>query len=462
MKMAWLAKRQTKYGAYLTVYVLVVVAILAAANYLADRYNKTVDATSSKVFSLSDQTVKVVSNLDQDVKIYYFDSPDRFRDSRFGPSPQDMLGRYDNLSHRVSVELVDPARNPKRALDMNVSSAATTIIEVGGRREEAKSVTEEQITNALIRALKTEKRTACFLEGHGEHDIESSEPSGFSSVKDSLEASNFAVQTVSLLAKEPSVPSDCTVLVVAGPRTDLIAVEIGAIQKFVEEGGRALIMVDPPTKGVVTTSLVNMLAGWGVKVNNDIVVDLSGVGQFFGTDELSPLVGRYENHPIVAEMRNVASLFPLSRSVEPGDMADKVTVEKLFSTTPKSYATTSFATGEIRIDPNKDQPGPLSLGVAGTYRTGQEGKEGRFVVTGSSRFVANSTLGFPGGNRDLFLNMMSWLSSDEDLISIRPKDPEDRRLTLSSDQMRRMLYVSVILMPLAIIVGGTVVWWRRR
>ena len=462
MKMAWLKTRQTKYGAYLAAYVLIMVAILAAANYLANRYDKTYDATTNKIFSLSDQTKKIVRNLKQDVKIYYFDTGSRTNESRLGPSPRDLLGRYDNLSHRVSVEFVDPVRNPKKALDMKVTSAGATIVEVGDRHEEAKSLSEEAVTNALIRALKPNKRTACFLEGHGEHELDNSDSNGFSSVKESLENSNFITKGVSLLQKEAAVPGDCTVLAVAGPRNDLIELETQAIRKYVQEGGRALFLVDPPTKGVNTSALVKLLADFGVKANSDIVVDLSGIGQFFGADELSPLVTKYESHAITREMKNVASLFPLVRSIEPGESKDKISVEKLFSTTAKSYGTTDFASGRIKLNPKKDKAGPLALAVAGTYRGDKEGLQGRFVVAGSSRFVTNSTLGFPGGNRDLFLNMMSWLSSDEDLISIRPKDPEDRRLSLSAAQMRRILYASVFGFPLMIIAGGTYVWWRRR
>ena len=461
MTTAWLKKRQTKYGAYLAVYLLIVLAILSAANYLANRYNKSLDSTSNKIFSLSDQTKKVVSGLQQDVRIYYFDQTARINNSQFGPSPKDLLERYDNLSPKLTVEFVDPVKNPKRALDMKVTSAGTTVIEVAGRREEAKSLSEEQITNALIRALKVNKRTACFLEGHGEHDLENSDPGGFSNVKESLESSNFSTRGISLLEKEPSVPQDCTVLVVGGPRTELVEVETGAIKKFIEAGGRAMFLLDPPTKGIATTKLAQLLGDWGVKVNADLVVDLSGIGQLFGADALSPLVAKYESHAITREMRNVASLFPIARSVEPGDSKDKITVEKLFATTPRSFGTTDLASREIKVDPKKDKPGPLSLAVAATYRTEKEGTQGRFVVTGSSSFASNSALGF-GGNRDLFLNMMSWLTSDEDLISIRPKDPEDRRLTLSASQMRTIFYTSMISLPLLIIVSGTYVWWRRR
>ncbi len=463
MKMGWIQKRQTKYGAYVAVYVLVALAILSAVNFLADRYNKTYDATGNKIFSLSDQTKKIIGNLKKDVKIYYvFDPRTGISESRFGPSPKDLLKRYSDISHRVSVEFIDPVKDPKRVLDMKVTSAGTTIVEVGSKREEAKSLNEEAVTNAVIRALKGEKHTVCVVTGHGEHDIENSEADGFSQVKEALESSNFTVKAISLMEKAAAVPGDCTVLVEAGPRTELLEVEIQAIKKYVEDGGRALFLLDPPTKSINTAAVVKMLADWGVKVNHDVAVDLSGVGQIFGANELSPLVTKYESHPITREMRNVACLFPLSRTVDAGDSKDKINIEKLFSTTPKSYAVTDLTSNQLKIDPKKDKAGPLNLAVAGTYRTDKEGTQGRFVAAGCSRFVTNSTLGFPGGNRDLFLNMVSWLSSDEDLISIRPKEQEDRRLMLSAAQMNGIFYASVISFPMLIIVGGVWVWWKRR
>ena len=470
MNTAFLKTRQTKFGAFLAGYLLVVLAILGAVNYLANRYNKTKDLTESKLYSLSDQTVKIGKNLQSDVKIYYFDRSDAWTESRFGPSPKDQLTRYSNLSPKIQVQFVDPVRTPMVAKQMGVNTLGSVIIETSGRHEEAKGLTEEEITNAMIRALKPNKRTACFLTGNGEHDIENTAADGFSALKQALERSNFIVKTVSLLEKTPSVPADCTVLLVGGPKNDLISVEIDAIKKFVEGGGRAMFMLNPLTKNVDTTALAKLLDDWSVSVNDDLVVDLSGVGQLFGTDEFSPLVTKYENHAITREMSSTAALFPLARSVTPGAVKGGVTVEKLFGTSAKSYAVKDFRSGKIAIDPKRDTAGPINLGIAAIYNVPQGSSapdapkpaNGRFVVTGSSRFVTNSTLGFPGGNKDLFLNMMNWLTNDEDLIAIRPKDVQDRRLSLNQAQMGRILYTNVFGLPLLIIALGTWVWWKRR
>jgi ABC-type uncharacterized transport system involved in gliding motility auxiliary subunit len=182
----------------------------------------------------------------------------------------------------------------------------------------------------------------------------------------------------------------------------------------------------------------------------------------FGAGPFAPLVVSYEPHAITAEMGNVATIFPLVRSVTPGGSKDKVTAEKLLSTTAKSYAVTNYSTPELQIDPKKDKAGPHVLAAAGIYR-GEGGAQGRFVAVGTSRFATNNPLmARQMANRDLFLNMMSWLSSDEDLISIRPKEPEDRRLTVSQAQMNTLLFSHVFGLPVVILGVGIFVWWRRR
>jgi ABC-type uncharacterized transport system involved in gliding motility auxiliary subunit len=248
---------------------------------------------------------------------------------------------------------------------------------------------------------------------------------------------------------------------VAGPKYEYQQPAVDAIQAYVANGGRALLMLDPPLKmGKEETQdnpgLDKMLDSWGVTMNKDLALDTSGVGQIFGLSEVVPLVTTYESHPIVRDLKEVATAFPLARTL---DVKSGGGAEKLLSTSDNSYATTNLSSAEIRIDPKKDKKGPLTLAAAGSVKTG--GKEGRFVAVGSSNWVANNILRF-NGNRDLFLNMMNWLSSDEDLISIRPKEPEDRRLMLSRRQMSMIFSSSVIGLPLIVIAAGMMVWWKRR
>jgi ABC-type uncharacterized transport system involved in gliding motility auxiliary subunit len=172
------------------------------------------------------------------------------------------------------------------------------------------------------------------------------------------------------------------------------------------------------------------------------------------------LVTSYDSHAIVNDMSRRVTGFPLARSLQTKN-GDKTTVQKLFSSSESSLATTRLNSPEIDPSDPKNTRGPFPIAAAGTYNTGKENSQGRFVVVGSSTWAANSFIAF-NGNRDLAVNAINWLASDEDLISIRPKEREDRRITLTKAQMNLLTISSQILLPLLVIVGGVSVWWRRR
>jgi ABC-type uncharacterized transport system involved in gliding motility auxiliary subunit len=458
VKTDWVKTRQTKYAAYSATYVIIVLAVVGVANFLANRYNKSLDATANKRYSLSDQTKKIIGDSKQDITIQYFDRPSGISGGK------DLLGRYALLSPKVHVEYIDLLKNPTRARAANISKEGAAVITIGNKKEEAKTFDEEGVTGAMIHALKGGDRNVCVTAGSGEHRVEDTSGEGFSDFQTVVTKDNYKVKSVSLLEKA-EVPADCTVLVVAGPSGDYIQPMVDAIKKYIEGGGRALFLLDPPLKMgrreiSDNDALLGALAGWGVTAEKDLLLDENPVSQLVGLDATVPLVTTYESHPIVSDLSGTATGFPISRGLEVKD-ADKTKVVKLFSTSTNSYSTYTLNAQEIKIDPAKDKKGPFVLAAAGTYDTGKPNNQGRFVVVGNSRWAANTFLRF-NGNRNLLLNMLNWLSSDEDLISIRPKEPEDRRITLSRAQFQMVRGVSQFLLPLIVMVGGIMVWWRRR
>ena len=458
MATQFLKARQTKYAAYAAIYIVAIVAIVSTANILADRYNKSYDATANKRYSLSDQTVKIVKQLKQDATITYFDQPRGFARAK------DQLELYSNLSPKVHVKYVDADKDVMVTRAAGVKRPGTAIVQIGDKKEEAKSVTEEGITGAFIRDLKTTTRTVCFTTGSGEHQIDDANRDGYSQLRDLLGKDEYSTRSISLLQKA-EVPGDCTVLVVGGPSGDYQQPQVEAIKKFVEDGGRALFMLDPPLKVgreeiADNDALTALLQSWGVTADKDLILDLNPIGQVMGLGPQVALVTRYGAHPIVSELKRTATGFPLARSLQIKN-ADKTSVEKLFDSSDSSLATNKL--DSPRIDPSdpKNKKGPLTIGAAGTYSTGKQNSQGRFVVIGSSGWAANSFIRF-NGNRDLALNAMNWLSSDEDLISIRPKEQDDRRITMTRAQMNWVRTTSQFIFPLAVIFAGVWVWWRRR
>jgi gliding motility-associatede transport system auxiliary component len=458
MNAQWLRARQTKYAAYATVYILVVLAILTVANVLADRYNKSHDFTATKRYTLSDQTDKIVKGLKQDATITYFDQTSHFAQAK------DLLDRYANLSTKVHVVYVDPDHDPEKARAANIRDYGTAVVQVGLNKEQAKGITEQGITGAFIQDEKGSTRTVCFVGGSGERQIDDTDKNGFSDLKDLLAKDSYATKSISLL-QQADVPGDCTVLVVGGPVSDYLQPAVDAVKKYVESGGRVFFMLDPPLKigrsPIADNNALNMLlASWGVTADRDLILDMNPIGQLAGVGPQVALVTTYGPHPIVVDMRGHATGFPLSRSLEIKN-GDKTTVEKLFDSSATAVATVKLDSPDVNPNDPQNKKGPLTLAAAGTYNTGKENSEGRFVVVGGSSWAANAFIAF-NGNSDFALNAMNWLSSDEDLISIRPKEQEDRRVTLTAAQMNMITIFSQFMLPLAIVFVGVSVWWRRR
>lgn len=452
-----IAARQARFGATASLYTIVVIAALVIVNWLGNRYNKTYDTTSNKRFTLSQETQKVVKGLKQDATITYIDKADGFTQAR------GILDRYANLSHKVHIQYIDYLKQPTVARAYGLRYAGTAYVELGPRREEAKALTEEGITGAFLKDLKG-VRKVCFVTGSQEHALDGTDSNGLSQFKTLLERDNYQAQAVTLLDKT-AVPTDCNVLAIAGPTADYTANEVAAIKTYVENGGRAMFLLDPPLDFsrehiAPNTALVNLLASWGVTEQSDLVLEQNPMGQLLGMGPEIPIISSYESHPIVNDLKNSYTGFPVARSLQVKN-TDKATNQKLFSTSSSAIATEKLSTNEVNPADPSNKKGPFVLGVAGSYNTGKPNDPGRWVVIGSSGFLDNSMLGFQQ-NRDLALNSINWLSSDEDLISIRPKETEDRRLNVTQRQMNVFAYIDLIALPLLTILGGVAIYLKRR
>lgn len=465
-------RRQARLGTLTTAAILVVIGILVAINYIASRQNKRWDLTASGQFTLSEQTRKVVSNLDAPLRILVFEREGRW------PRFKDRMPEYEYLSKRVSVEYIDPDKKPALARQYEIQQYGTVVFEYKDRIERVVSDTEQELTNGIIKVVTGRERKVYFVQGHGEKDTSSSDRTGYSSIVSALTRDNYKVDKV-VLAQQTEVPSDATIVVVAGPRTDYLPSETDALRAFLQKGGKVLFLIDPPDKAdsPPLTNLLALIREWGIEVGANIVVDASGIGQIFGTDASVPVAASYPSHAITSGF-NLLTAFPLARSVTPlGGGANGRYAQSIAETSPRSWAETNLAAlltrGDVNLEEGKgDRRGPISIGaaVSASASTTAEGAsaqsdtvrtESRVVAIGDSDFVANFILGFQG-NRDLFMNAVNWLAQQENLIAIRPREPEDRRLTLTADQQRRVTLVALVLLPLAIIGTGILTWWRRR
>lgn len=467
-------RRQTRLGTLTAVSVLVVLGILVAINYIGARQNKRWDLTAGSEFTLSDQTTNVLRKLDAPLKVLVFDQA-----AGLGPF-KDRLREYEYVSKQISVEYIDADRKPALTRQYQVQAYGTVIFEHKGRTERVTGNAEQDLTNAIIKAVTGTQRKLYFLGGHGERDVLSSERTGYATIKAALERENYGVDTL-VLVQKGTVPDDAAAVIVAGAKTDLLAPEAEALKAYLARGGKLLLLIDPPEKADAP-ALANIEAlarDWGVDVGRNVVVDASGIGQLLGTDASVPVAASYPSHPIT-ERFGVLTAYPLARSIVPvtGGVNGR-SAQTFITTGERSWGETDIEglmkTGEVAFDEAKgDVRGPVSIGAAATASAAalpaatpegaagdQKPPEARVAVVGDSDFAANYAINIQG-NRDLFMNITGWLTQQESLISIRPREAGDRRLTMTADQSRRVGWLALLIIPGAIFALGVHTWWRRR
>jgi len=440
--------RQGKLGANTVVLSVAVLALVVAANYYFIRHHKRFDLTAEGLYSISDQTRKVVANLPKDVKVTYFNKEENQQLS-------DIMKEYKYAGARLAYERIDPNQRPEMARQYKVRRMGDIVVAAGDRSEIISDSSEQAITNAILKVTREKMKTVCFAEGHGEKSLSDTQPTGYSIVEQRLKDENYQLKTL-LLAREQQVPSECAALVVAGPKQSVTPPEVAMIGKYLDEGGKAMLLLDPETD----PQLGDVLKSWSIQAADNVALDVSGMGQYVGAGPESPLVSDYGSHTITKDFGHTMSVFPLARAIKVTGGAG-ANATPLLTTSENSYAKEKITPGQqIKYEAGKDQKGPLTIGAAASKSVDGK-KEARLVVIGDSDFASNGVFKFQR-NADLFLNSVNWLAEEEDLISIRPKSASNRSVTMSESQQRTFFWLSVLFMPLAVIGSGFYIWWKRR
>jgi hypothetical protein len=457
------------------------VGIAAAIAMLAGSYGPRWDVTGNGVYRLSNETREVLRRLDAPVRVLLF-----VEDADL-PVYRDLLDEYAAASRLVAVEHVDVEAEPARARQYDVQEYGTSVVEYRGRFELIRGPSEQEFTNALMRLREGRTRKVYFTTGHAERDIASTERVGYSGIIAALRRDNFVVETINF-TEQADIPSDATLVVVAGPRADFFSGEINALQRYRAKGGAMLFLVDPfeDLKRYITESglalfmmdpssvsgsgelrnLTAFIRGEGAELGNDVVVDTSEMGQFIGTDASVPVAASYPPHPITQGL-TALSAYPMARSVKPVP-ADGTTASAFIETSERTWSETDIqqlGAGRLSMDQEDgDRPGPVSLGVAVEAQTrsapaGQApARQLRMVAVGDSDFAANYSANIPG-NAEMFLSIVRWLAQER-VATIPPRLPQERVLTMAAWQHRFISWIALLLLPGMAV--GVAAYLRRR
>ena len=449
---AFSSRRSTRMGANSLLMILLFVSILAIVNFLAARHSIRWDLSENQNFSLAPQTYRVLRNLPREVLVTVFT---REKDPGY-QSYKERLDSYRQASPKITVEFVDPERQPKIAQNYGINRTDTAVFESAGHTVRVTSPSEVELTGALIRVTQDRQKQVLFLEGHGEPSLEDRERTGLSVAKDILLKQGYNVGTLSLL-KEAAVPDQTAILVVAGPRRPVTTEEQERIHTYVEKGGHLLLLIDPDTQA----GLNPLLTQWGLGVGPGFLVDLQD--RLAQGDLTSLLVRTFTEHEITQDL-SAAVLFPLARHITFDEQTGKAwDYVPLARTSPNSWAETDIKGRVVNLDEKEDIKGPLPMAAAISPKVPPEEGKPRpaVVVIGNSTFATNAFMNFPG-NSDFFLHTAAWLAEERNMMSLVPKDSALRPFTPNPLQERALLYLQVILLPVAMFVAGILVWRKRR
>ena len=442
-------------------YTLVVLLIIGLANLISYHQYTRVDLTVEGKHTLSPQTKKILAALDRKVTLLAFVQPSQNRDVA------DFFELYAYNSDKVTYEIIDPVKSPGKAKKYNVISYNTFVVEVEPeRREVAQNLEERELTGAIIKALTEKQKKIYALTGHGERGLEDQKPIGWAGAKAGILSDLYEVETLNWF-DTGKIPDDTDLLIIPGPKDDFQDVEIDRLREYLADGGKLMIALDPGKR----PKLEGLVKDFGVLFADDMILD--PLSQRLGFEPLVATVSSYEKGPITRDLATVSFLTVARSLTHAGENKASAQALPIGATAQQSWGETdmdSIEKGNPTFSESDDLPGPLTVAMTsewkagpgrGERRIGEEQNKGRMVVVGDSDFASNAMLGM-AANRDLFLNMISWLLESEARIAVRAKAPEFNPIMFTDEQINRIFWGSVVMIPVMVAGVGFFVLFRRR
>ena len=433
------------------------IGIIGLLAWLSTQYNYQADWTAGARNTISGETRRLLDELPEPVAVTAFVHEDELLQQQI----RDLIGSYQRFKDDISLEFVNPDTAPERVRELGIASGGELVIHYQGRRENIQSLSEQQLTNALLRISRQGDRWIVFLTGHGEREPSGETNHGLGTFGRELERKGMNLQTLSLV--EAAIPANTHLLVIASPRVDLLPGEVDKLRAYIEQGGNLLWLAEPGEPH----GLEPLAEQLGIAFLPGMVVDATT--QMFGIDNPSfVIVTGYPAHPITSEMRSV-TVYPEAAALEINASGDW-TATPLLSTLARAWTELGELQDTIQFDADTDErAGPLDIGIVLTQTpapdrlddSGAPAAEQRVIVTGDGDFLSNSYLG-NAGNLGLGLNMVHWLSHDDAFIDIRVKSAPDTRLELGRVSQAIIGLGFLIGLPLLLLAIGIIIWWRRR
>ena len=452
MKVNARARRQFRFQS--GVFLLLFVALMVAIAWLTNRYPVTIDMSANQRNSLSQESQRLIESIEFPLEVTLFVSP--INESK--PLLEALFERYRQHQPNISFESLNPDLYPDLLRRHDIRYDGEVLLEYQGRSEKVSQVSETTVTSAIQRLMRQGERWLVFLEGHGERHPYREANYDFSLLATELASKGYTIESLNL-TQANSVPDNTDVLILASPKVPLLTGEIEILRAYIERGGNLLWLADPEQ---ASDGLFLLEEQFGISFLPGIIVDPNS--QLMGLNRVDfALVAEYPRHPITQDLSSL-SLFPQAQALEfNGDGSWQLKV--FLQSDERSWNETGELRGEIfKGDDDDESSGPLNIGL--TLMRSLQGDNGepyeqRTAIIGDADFVSNRYLG-NGSNLEIGLNLVNWLSHDDNLIAINPRPAPDTRLELSQPAQLAIALVFLLVLPLGLVISGLRIWLKRR
>lgn len=469
--------------------------LFGGLNYLARNYAWRYDLTQHRRYSLSPETLSYVKSLPRPVHIVVTFSEDSdnpevaqaYRDVA-GLLREYVYASEANPNGRIAVDYFDVYQRRREAEQLGIDQPNQIVLICGEKRRavslgelyrvenrEKKAFQGEQaITAGLLDVSSPEPKKIYFLTGHGEARPDDVDPArGLSAAADELRQRNFSLDLLDLNVTR-KIPDDASLLIVAAPQGRYGPFEEELLRQFLSDHAGRLILLLPPA---VQHGLDNLLFDWGV-LADDVVIADTNPDSFADNGDL--IIRYFAPHPITQTLLDykIGLRLGLTRSVRPDPArapGNNVTVTTLAATDTTAWGERSYRLSRTpQFTPGVDLKGipaldPANrLGVAAASERVQvrdnlpfSVRGGRLVVFGSGDMVANNRI-VNAGNLNIFLGAVNWAVDRDTLLNVPARPIERFQLSLSQQDLMRLRYSILLVVPGIAALLGLAVYWSRR
>jgi len=442
-------------------FVVLFIALIFLLGFLANQYKFSKDITQANRNTLTTGSINVLKQMQGPITLTVFASEDDVNNGdTFRQGIINFMARYQRTKPDINVKFISPIKEPKLAQENGIKEDGEVVVEYQKRSEHIKPpFAEQEMTNLFMRLSRTSQRAVMYLDGHGERNLIGLKNNDVGEFGKQLESKGLKFANLNLTI-ESEVPLNGSMLVIASPQKTISPIEAKKIKKFLESGGNLLWLLDDNN----FRGLDEIAAYLGLSVSSGQVIDPAEKVE--GANENIASASSYGEHAITRNFM-LGTRFSNAHEVNAkGTLDNGWEVSKLIEVSPNGWLESSqvMTNQKPSFDKSKDKAGPINIAVALQRVYGKKGQ--RVVVVGNGNFLSNTFI-TNGGNLDLGINMINWLSGDDNLISIQPMPLKDVNVTIPDNQMSFIIAWTVFhsfeyFIPIGFFALGILFWFKRR